>query len=103
MKTLITALLFGTFLVGSASAESYRNERWDNQRRVWHGAQTGRLTAREAARLEREQRKLDRQYQRDRRDGGGLTYRERRNLQRQQNRLERQTYRDLRDRDRRWW
>jgi hypothetical protein len=101
MKTLITGILFGAFLVGAASAESFRHEQWDNQRRIWHGSQTGRLTPREAARLEREQRKLDRQYRRDRWDGGGLSYRERLQLERKQNQLQRKTYRDLYDRERR--
>lgn len=103
MKTLILATLFSTFLIGSASAGSFRHDQWDNQRRVWNGSQSGRLTSREAARLEQQRRNLNRQYLRDRWDGGGLSYRERRNLDRKQDRLERRTYRDLRDRDRGWW
>ena len=102
MKTLMTAVLFGSFLIGSASAESFRHDQWDSQRRIWNGARTGRLTPSEAARLEREQRNLNRQYWRDRRDGGGLSYRERQELARKQYGLDHRTYRDLHDRDRRW-
>ncbi|MBC7928332.1 MAG: hypothetical protein H7039_22045 [Bryobacteraceae bacterium] len=102
MKTLMTAVLCGTFLIGSLSAESFRRGQWDDQRRIYNGERTGRLTPREASRLERQREALNRQYWRDRRDGGGLSYRERCELERRENQLDRRTSRQLRDRDRRW-
>jgi hypothetical protein len=103
MKTMVLGLLmFGTVLAGSASAESFRRDQWDSHARIASGSRSGRLTPREAARLRREQERINRQYLRDRWDGGGLSYRERRELQRKQERLNRRLYRDSRDWDGPW-
>lgn len=67
------------------------------QKRIGAGIENGQLTAREAARLEKKEAKLNREIRRDRRDGGGLTARERRKIDRQQDRMSREIYRQKHD------
>jgi hypothetical protein len=102
MKTLVTALFMGSIFASAAFADSWRCDRRETDRRIWSGERSGRLTPREAARLEHQQRQLNRQYLRDRWDGGGLSYSERRRLERRQDQLDRRVTRELWDRDRRW-
>ena len=75
------------------------NQRQENQQdRIAQGINSGQLTPREAARLEREEARFDRVEDRDRRSGDGLSLREREQLFRDQNRLSRQIYRQKHDR-----
>jgi hypothetical protein len=67
------------------------------QRRIAEGIESGQLTARETARLERNEARLNREIRRDRAHGGGLSARERRNINRRQNQLSRQIYREKHD------
>ena len=88
MRTII-AIGFGVLLCLSAaavdaSAQQRRgvNNRQANQReRISDGYHSGQLTAREAARLAREQAQVHRMEQRFRRSGDGLSQRERARLQ----------------------
>ena len=68
------------------------------QVRIGRGIENGQLTAREAARLERREARLNRRIAHDRRDGGGLTRAERRRIERRQDRLSRDIYRQKHDR-----
>jgi hypothetical protein len=70
------------------------------QQRIAQGIESGQLTARETARLERKETRLNREIRRDRADGGGLSAQERTKINRQQNRLSRQIYREKHDRQR---
>jgi hypothetical protein len=70
------------------------------QQRIAEGIESGQLTARETARLERKETRLNREIRRDRADGGGLSARERRKINRQQNQLSRGIYREKHDRQR---
>lgn len=47
------------------------------QERILQGVRSGSLTARETARLEREEARIGREIRRDRADGAGMTARER--------------------------
>ena len=67
------------------------------QKRISAGIRTGRLTAAEAYRLERQQYNLRRAEARYRRSGNGLSWRERYNLQRRLNRSSRTIYRQKHD------
>lgn len=71
----------------------------EQQRRIGQGVQSGQLSAREAARLEREQYRFNREEARLRQ--GGLTRRERDRLEDQQDRMSRQIYRQKHDHDNR--
>lgn len=59
------------------------------QSRINQGAASGQLTGPEAARLQHQENRLNRELARDRRDGGGLSMHERAKIQRQENRLSR--------------
>jgi hypothetical protein len=67
------------------------------QQRIAEGIESGQLTPRETARLERKETRLNREIRRDRADGGGLSARERRKINRRQNQLSRQIYREKHD------
>lgn len=74
------------------------NERRElQQQRIGQGIRNGSLTAPEAARLERQQARLNREI-RGMRSDGRFTARERARVQHQQNRLSRHIYRQKHDR-----
>ena len=72
------------------------HQRQENQQdRIAQGVKSGQLTAGEAARLERNQARINREIRHDRKaNGGKLTPQERAQIARQQNRQSRQIYRD---------
>ena len=75
------------------------NQRQENQQdRIAKGIDNGRLTPREAARLERSEARLNREERRFRRSGDGLSPRERAKLERDLNRESRHIYRQKHDR-----
>jgi len=95
MKSLIAAVLV---LAAPALAQSV-GQRSDNlQGRINQGVASGQLNATEAARLQRQENRLQREIARDRVDGGGLTAHERAKIQRQENRLSRHVYAQKHDR-----
>ena len=65
----------------------------NQQRRIAAGERNGSLTPAEAARIERQQARFERQEHRNRVSGGGLSAQERRQLSREQNRDSRAIYR----------
>jgi hypothetical protein len=88
-------------LATTARAGEIQKRRENQQDRIAAGIQSGQLTPREAAQLERKESILNREQRDMRRDNGGtLTVRDRRQLNRQQNRLSRDIYRQKHDRQR---
>ena len=88
-----TVIVLGVSLSAGAAEVDRRERR--QQERIAEGVQSGELTPRETARLERKEARIDREIKRDRAASGGtLTPAERRKINRQQNRLSRQIYRD---------
>ena len=86
MKTfLLAAVLFAVPAFTAAPAARSASL----QGRINQGVATGQLTGPEAARLQRQENRLNRTIARDRCDGGGLSMHERAKLQRQENRLSR--------------
>jgi hypothetical protein len=67
------------------------------QQRIAHGIATGELTAREGARLEAREARVERVIARDRADGPGLTAHERAKIHRIENRASRDIYRQKHD------
>jgi hypothetical protein len=68
------------------------------QERIAQGVQSGELTPRETARLERKEARVQREIRRDRAaHGGHLTPGEKARINRQQNRLSREIYREKHD------
>ncbi len=69
----------------------------EQQKRIGEGIENGSLTAREAARMEHQETRLNREVARDRRDGGGMTAAEKAKINRQQNRQSKRIYRQKHD------
>ncbi len=91
--TAITAVLF----CGSAFAQTGTLQRDVNQQeRIEQGLKSGQLTTREAARLEREESKVERDQARALRDGT-LSPAEKSRLAREQNKVSRDIYREKHD------
>jgi phage terminase Nu1 subunit (DNA packaging protein) len=107
MKTIL-GIAFGFFaLTFALSTDSFAqgkhwprsvNDRQQNQRqRIGQGVKSGELTARETARLAREQVQIQRMENRFRTSGDGLNARERVRLQHELNQSSRHIYRQKHD------
>ncbi len=97
--TLIAAS-FGTLLATAAEAKhpwGVNNRQARQQRRIGAGDANGSLTARESARIEAREARLNQQEARMRASGGGLSCHERRRLEHEQNGLSRNIYRQKHD------
>ena len=99
MKTLLLSTMLAGVLVLGAPAQEIRERRENQQDRIAQGVASGRLTAAEAARLERKEAKLNADIARMRRaNGGTLTPRQKRWVDREQDQLSRQINRQKHDR-----
>ncbi len=95
----ILGLAAGALLLPVAVVAQNRpiqHRKHNQQKRIAQGVRSGSLTARETARLERNQVRLNRQERRMKSDGN-FTARERARVNHQQNRLSRQIYRQKHD------
>jgi hypothetical protein len=98
IRNLFAAALLGATAVAATTADARINQRQGReQARIYHGVQSGQLTARETYRLEREQARIARYEAVSRADGPGLTGRERYRLERMQDRASRDIYRQRHD------
>ena len=96
MKLKLTAVAAALFC-GSAFAQTGTLQRDVNQQeRIEQGLKSGQLTTREAARLEREEAKVERDQARALRDGT-LSPAEKARLAREQNQVSRDIYREKHD------
>lgn len=94
---LLAAVLAVAVATPSLAAEVDRRQR-NQQARIAEGVQSGELTPRETARLERKEARVRREIRRDRAaNGGTLTPAEKARVNRQENRLSRQIYRQKHD------
>ncbi len=97
VNRLAAAVLAIAVATPTLAAEVDRRER-RQQERIAQGVQSGQLTPRETARLERKEARIDREVRRDRAaNGGTLTPAERARVNRQQDRVSRQIYREKHD------
>ncbi|MFI5167769.1 MAG: hypothetical protein ACHQQS_14215 [Thermoanaerobaculales bacterium] len=101
---LVAATVAGTLLLGaSAQAGEIQWRRCRQQQRIAQGVASGQLTARETARLEGQEARLNGEIRAMRvANGGWLTPGERALINRQQNVLSRRIYREKHDGDVRW-
>jgi hypothetical protein len=102
MKRWAVSMIAGAMLLGTA-VSSFADEREGRiarreerqQKRIGQGVANGSLTAGEAAHLERQESRLNREVRNDRKaNGGQLTPAERAQINRQQNRLSKEIYTD---------
>lgn len=100
MKKSLSIALIGSLLVGSlpvmADAATVNQRQRNQERRIEQGVQSGHLTDKETARLEKEQAEIADEEKAFRSDGK-LTRRERAKLQRDLNRSSRHIYRQKHD------
>jgi hypothetical protein len=101
MKTtfakLATALLVLALAAPALAGEVDRREA-RQQHRIAEGIESGQLTPREAARLERKEARIHRQIERERAENGGtLTPAQRARVNRQQNQMSRKIDREKHD------
>src|SRR4051812_15631210 len=97
IKTTIIAAAFGTVFTGAAMAQSGTIQRDVNQQeRIEQGLKSGQLTTREAAKLQREEARVERDQARAMRDGK-LSDAEKARLAREQDKVSRDIYREKHD------
>ncbi len=87
MKTLIVAMVMLSSSLVLAAPPGARS--MNQQARINQGVRSGELNGREAARLQAQHNRIERQIVRDRNDGGGMTPAERARIEAEQNRLSR--------------
>jgi hypothetical protein len=73
------------------------NRKERQQDRVAEGMKDGSLTAKETAKIEAKQAKLNEQIREDRQDGKGLTPKEKAKIEAKQDRLSKQIYKEKHD------
>ncbi len=95
-RTILAALLSGALIMTAFGGEVDRRQR-RQQKRIGEGVESGQLTAKETAKLERKEANLRREIHNDRTDGNGLTPKEKAKINRQENRLSRDIYRQKHD------
>ena len=94
---LLAAALAASLSVPALAAEVDRRQA-NQQARIADGVESGQLTPRETARLERKEAKIRREIRRDRAaNGGTLTPAEKAKINREENRTSRQIYRAKHD------
>ncbi len=97
----IAAALLALGLAVPAFAAEVDRRQVNQQGRIAEGVESGQLTPRETARLERKEARIRHEIRRDRAENGGtLTPAERARVNRQENRVSRQIYRQKHDRQR---
>jgi hypothetical protein len=90
---LLAAILTASTFTPAFAAEVDRRQA-NQQARIAEGVESGQLTPRETARLERKEARIRREIRRDRAaNGGRLTPAEKASINRQENRTSRQIYR----------
>jgi hypothetical protein len=99
IKTIFAATICGIAALSAVPAEARIDQRRAHQQlRIANGVGNGSLTARETARLGRQQAHIGRYEARSRADGGGLTRLERFRIEQKQDRASRNIYRQKHDR-----
>ncbi|RKI18254.1 hypothetical protein D7Y15_08700 [Corallococcus sp. AB030] len=93
---MLAAVLGLTVALPAVAAEADRRQ-VNQQQRINEGVKSGELTGREAVRLERQHRSLQREIRRDRRDDGHLDAAERARIDAKQDALSRRIARQKHD------
>lgn len=94
--TAVAIALFGFIAPHLAEAGTIKNREARQQKRIEQGVKSGELTAKETAKLEREQGKIEADREKALADGK-MTKKEKAKLTREQNRASRHIYRQKHD------
>ncbi|MGZ6077656.1 MAG: hypothetical protein ACXWK6_07610 [Myxococcaceae bacterium] len=93
MKTIVRMVLVVSALSSMAMAAEVDRREVRQQERIGEGVESGQLTPRETARLEKQEGRIQNEIKADRAaNGGKLTAAERQSINRQQNRVSRHIY-----------
>ncbi|MDJ0720700.1 MAG: hypothetical protein QNJ04_03680 [Desulfobacterales bacterium] len=92
LAIVMVAMVFALVTADAAMAGRAKNRQVNQQKRIHQGVQSGELTKREARRLQKEQRHINRAKKRALSDGE-LTRKERIRLEKKQDRASRHIYR----------
>lgn len=93
MKTIVRMVLVVSALSSMAMAAEVDRREVRQQERIGEGVESGQLTPRETARLEKQEGRIQNEIKADRAaNGGKLTAAERQSINRQQNRMSRHIY-----------
>jgi hypothetical protein len=90
-------LLSSTAGIAAAQQGRIKQRKENQQKRIGEGVENGSLNAREAARLEGREAKLNREIRRDKADGGGLTTKEKVKIEHKQDKLSKDIYKQKHD------
>ncbi len=98
MKRFLAAIAIGALLsTGGGLAGQIKKREKRQQKRVNQGVKSGELTKKEALKIEKEEAKLHRKIEKNRKDGPGLTPKERAKAHQEQDKLSRQIYKQKHD------
>ena len=87
MKTQLAAVIVGVLMALPAFAQTRADQREVNQQeRIGEGVESGQLTPKEGARLERREARVDASIEKDKADGRGFTPKEKAKAERKQDR-----------------
>lgn len=93
MKQILLPTVMLAMTASLAPSQTIVARQQKQQERILQGIRSGSLTARETARLEREEARTGREIRRDRADGAGMTARERAKAHRMLDRASRDIFR----------
>ena len=100
--SILTCALFSATAAMSFGADEkegkIKQRKENQQKRIAKGVENGSLTPREAARIERNESKINKEVRRDRKENGGtLTNKEKARINRQQNKVSKEIYNQKHD------
>jgi hypothetical protein len=91
------AVVLSLGLAAPGWSQTIKEREKNQQKRIAEGVKSGELTKKEALKLEKKEKKLHEQIQKDRADGRGLTPKERAKIERKQDKVSRQIYKEKHD------
>jgi hypothetical protein len=107
MKRIMIGILSGALLAGTGALSfgqdapkegKIKQRKEKQQQRIANGVKSGELNAKEAARIERNESKINKEVRQDRKENGGkLTNKEKAKVNRQQNRVSKEIYKEKHD------
>ena len=106
MKRVIISILAGALLAGTATMSFAADEKEGRikqrkekqQKRIANGVKSGELNAKETARIEHNEAKLNKEIRTERKENGGtLTNKEKAQVNRQQNKISKEIYKEKHD------
>ena len=99
MRSLLTmgTMVLGLVMAQPAAAAKADRRQANQQERIVQGVKSGELNGREAVRLERQHREIQRDIRQARRDDGHLDAKERVQIHHEQNQLSRRIHRQKHD------